>query len=124
MGGQGSISPGQVSTPQDLRACRALMMRKPGVEGASRLLLLCQQGWLLPAPRRVSGEAVPLPLTVPSTIQKAKIHHPSFPPGLEGDPGRLEDEDGFSEPKQSIPGPGLCLIHLHLHLPGTAGQRL
>lgn len=89
VGGQESISPGQVSTPQDLRACRALMMRKPGVEGASRLLLLHQQGWLLPAPRRVSGEAVSL--TVPSTIQKAESHHPSFPPGLEGDPGRLED---------------------------------
>ena len=47
-------------TPQDLHACWALMTCKPGVEGASRLLLLRQQGWLLPTPRRVLGEAVSL----------------------------------------------------------------
>ena len=47
-------------TPQDLRACWALMTCKPGVEGASHVLLLRQQGWLLPSPRRVLGEAVSL----------------------------------------------------------------
>ena len=68
------------ATAQDLSACRPLMTCTPGVEGASRLLLLRQ---LPPAPQRVSGEAVSL--TIPSIIKVVKSHRPRFPPRLEGE---------------------------------------
>ena len=117
-GGQEGISPGQVCN--------------------------CTGPQCLPAPddlhawggRRVPPVAAsPAPAHPPEGLGRGSqpdhsLHHQGgqkSPPKVSSqagrrDPGRVEDEDGSSEPEQSMPGPGLCLSHLHL-LEAT-GQRL